>query len=188
MINWNKIYLASSSQGKLREYKSFGLNLNLKPMADLPEVQGTEEEVITYKSIQAGENLLVEDTSLQVEGVDVGVNIKWLLKEIKNNPNFEGRKATWVVNLGLVYEGNLFLVEAKTKGNISLLGADLPAFGFDGIFIPEGENDNLFNLDTQGLKNKYSPRKKAIDLFLGGKYSKVVPIADISPWTGPYQK
>lgn len=188
MINWKKISLASSSLGKLKEYKSFGLKLNLKSMADLPEVQGTEEEVIIYKALQAGENILVEDTSLQVEGVDVGVNIKWLLNEIKTNKSFEGRKATWIVNLGLVYKDKLFLVESKTEGTISLKGAELPAFGFDGIFIPKGAKDNLFDLDSKGIKDSYSPRKKAIDLFLSQQYTKVLSVADISPWRGEYQK
>jgi XTP/dITP diphosphohydrolase len=58
----------------------------------------------------------VEDTSLQVEGEAVGINIKWLIKELHNNPKYQGKKVQWIVYMGLVQSGNLYLVKGELLG------------------------------------------------------------------------
>ena len=188
MIDFSKVYLGSSSKGKLAEYNSFGLSLSQKEIPDYPEVLGTEQEVITYKALQMGEKVLVEDTSLQVEGEAVGVNVKWLIKELKTNPKYEGRAAIWTVWLGLLYEQNLYLVKAEIEGHLSAKNSSDPAFGFDAIFIPKGTNYTLAQLNALGLKQQYSARKAAITDMLSQKYTVVIPVNQIPPWTGAYQK
>ena len=188
MINFDKVFLGSSSAGKLAEYASFGLKLKQKTLEDAPEVLGTEEEVIIYKALNFGENILVEDTSLSVEGADLGINIKWLLHELHNNSNFNGKKAVWQVYLGLVYEGKMYLAESSLSGVIVSAKANRDSFGFDSVFLPDGESKTLWELKQEGLKTNHSARKKAIDKLLSGEYSKVLDLEDIPLWTGKYQK
>lgn len=48
--------IISSNQNKINEYKRFGLsNLEVLNGKDIREVAGTSEEVISYKSLEAGE-------------------------------------------------------------------------------------------------------------------------------------
>ena len=187
MINFDKVFLGSSSSGKLAEYLTFGLNLKQKTLEDAIEVLGTEEEVIIYKALHFGENILVEDTSLSVEGADIGVNIKWLLHELHNSPKYDGKKAVWQVFLGLIYEGKMYLAEATLNGVIVSAKATKNAFGFDSVFLPDGETKTLWELKQEGLKVNHSARKKAIDKLLAGEYSKVLELKEIPPWTGKFQ-
>lgn len=188
MIDFSKVFLGSSSQGKLEEYASFGLPLKQTQLEDAVEVLGTEEEVIIYKALNFGENFLVEDTSLEVEGESVGVNIKWLIKELHNNPKYQGRKAVWLVYMGLVQNGQLYLSTGKIEGHINMTRKTREAFGFDSVFIPFGETKTLWELQQTGDKQKYSARKIAVEKMLSGTFDKVIPIDQIPTWTGSYQK
>jgi XTP/dITP diphosphohydrolase len=187
-IDFSKVYLGSSSQGKLDEYKSFGLPLKQTSLPDAPEVQGSDQEVITYKALTFGENFLVEDTSLQVEGEEVGVNIKWLIKELHNNPKFHHKKATWVVYLGLIQNGFLYLATGHVSGTIDITRKDKSAFGFDSVFIPDGSDKTLWELKQLKAKTPFSARKIAIDHMLNHEFDTVVEVINIPPWTGVYQK
>ena len=187
-IDFSKIYLGTSSQGKLDEYNSFGLSLKNKIIPDAPEVLGTEEEVIIYKALNFGENILVEDTSLHVEGEDFGVNIKWLIKELHQNQKYDGKKASWLVYLGLIYQKQLYLTKEEVKGSICTKKGNKQAFGFDSVFIPDGEVESLWELKQKNYKDKHSARKKAITKLLNQQFDKVIPVETIPMWTGKYQK
>ena len=188
MIDFSKVLLGSSSAGKLAEYANFGLSLKQKVLEDAPEVLGTEEEVIIYKALHFGANILVEDTSLHIEGENLGINIKWLIKELHNNPKFNGKKATWQVFMGVIYEQRLYISQAEVSGVINSTRADKQAFGFDSVFIPTGESKTLWELKQSGYKDDHSARKRAVDKILKGNYDKVLDVASINPWTGSYQK
>lgn len=187
-IDFSKVFLGSSSKEKLDEYQSFGLPLKQTTLPDAPEVQGTEEEVIIYKSLNFGENFLVEDTSLYVEGFDVGVNIKWLIKEIHSNRKFQGKKATWLVYMGLVQSGKLYLVTGKVSGIINMDRKTKEAFGFDSVFIPDGASETLWELKQNHKKTDYSARKLAIDKMLNNEFDKVISVDQIPHWNGSFQK
>ena len=58
----------------------------------------------------AGEGVLIEDTTLDVEGKEVGVNVRWMdfaNKDASDMDGFAGRKATWRVLLGLLEQGKV---------------------------------------------------------------------------------
>jgi len=58
-------------------------------------VDGTPLEVIANKATMAGENILVEDTCLDVEGSGfAGINIRWMLD---NLDQCIGKKAVFTV-------------------------------------------------------------------------------------------
>ena len=77
------------------------------------------------QATSAGEGVLIEDTSLDVEGADVGVNVRWLMD---NMSTFANRKATWRVLLGTLQNGKVSIYEGITTGTIVPARGD-SAFG-----------------------------------------------------------
>jgi inosine/xanthosine triphosphate pyrophosphatase family protein len=179
------IQLGSSSNGKRLEYQSFGLSIPIITIEDIQEVQGTDLEVITYKAISVGENILIEDTSLDIEGFSVGVNIKWLTKEIHENPIYNGKKAYWRVFLAVIQKGKLYITKSEVIGTIDQSKKSITgAFGFDDVFIPTGSTLTLMELGNN--KINYSARKLALDNLLSG-IVLIKDIKEIPNWTGSYQ-
>lgn len=189
MYKIDNLVLGSSNIEKIQEYNSFGLNIKTQKIPDLREVEGSELEVILYKVLELNqENVIVEDTSLQVEGAEVGVNAKWLLEELKKNPIYNHRKATWTVFIGFKTQEQVFVFHADLKGVISQTKVSEKSFGFDSFFIPDGVEETLFQLNKKGLKSQYSPRKKVIEKLLNQNVFKTVSVSQIPTWTGKYQK
>lgn len=187
-LDISKLTLGSSSKGKLDEYQGFNLPFPQEVLPDAPEVLGSEEDVIIYKSLHFGDNFLVEDTSLEVEGESVGVNIKWLIKELHGNPKFQHKKAFWSVYLGVVQSGILYIVRARVSGVIHMEKKVEDAFGFDSVFVPEGSSSSLWELKQMGIHEKFSARKLAVDKLLRGDFDKIIKASLIPEWKGSYQK
>lgn len=62
-------------------------------------------------------------------------------------------------------EGEIFECEAHLKGSISKLPAGSSGFGYDPVFIPEGQNETLAQLGP-AFKNQNSHRAQAIRNFI----------------------
>lgn len=188
MIDISKLILGSSNKSKIHEYQNFGLNIITKSIPDLREVDGSELDVIIYKVLELQEeNVLVEDSTLTVEGAQFGVNTKWLMNELKNNPDYHGRKASWWVYIGFLYQNKVYVCFNEIKGSINQQRLNEEAFGFDSIFIPEGSLETLYELKCKGLKDNYSPRKKAVLKIIDKNYDLIKETDSIPVWTGKYQ-
>ena len=55
--------------------------------------------VAIHKASQLGEYVIIEDTSLDVEGEQVGVNVKWMMDSLSS---FVGKRANWNVYLAVL--------------------------------------------------------------------------------------
>lgn len=156
--------LVTSNENKLKEFKRLGLEeLEIEKGRDLEEVDADSQTVIIYKALEAGEERIVEDTSLHVEGEDVGANVRWLLEDISR---YNGKEAKWEVLLGEnkgefinVYQG---LIEGTLTNRFENQNL---GFGFDAYFIPKGEEKTLFELEEEGRKDEFSARKLAVENF-----------------------
>lgn len=187
MFDINLLKLVTSNENKLNEYNSYNNagKLQMLKGVDLPEVDSQDPlTVIIHKSKLAGNNTIVEDTSFDIEGANVGTNIRWLMDSISK---YEGRKAEWVVKLAVNYDDNIYVYNGKIKGIISSpRGKD--GFGFDPIFIPDGSDKTLAELSFDGSKDEYSARKEAFNNMLSNKEPVVYKVKDIPEWKGKYQK
>lgn len=188
-LNINDLILVTSNLNKLKEYQRFGLkNLKIEKGKDLPEVAGTDIEVIKYKALDAGINRIVEDTSLNVDNYpDFGVNIRWMLKKLKSiNP--KGVKSNWVVLIGINDGVNIKVSKGEINGIIKPIDI-IPenAFGFDPFFFPNNSNKSLYELEQENKKDLFSARKIAIQNILKEKFILVEKIENISKWNGKYQ-
>lgn len=183
------ILLSTSNKRKIEEFKSFNLDFEIVKGADLKEIKSDYKNVIVHKSIDAGEDILVEDTVLIVNGEEI-VDIRWKIDELKDlsNPIIE-----WVTSLAIVDRGWIFVYEGRIKcklvDEIATVIVPDDAFGFDPYLVPDidGVESTFYELEKLNLKSNYSPRKMAVDKILVSDWVDVIDIDSVEPWKGEYQ-
>jgi len=118
---------------------------------DLEEVQSLDPHVVIEHKVKEAYNILqqpvlVEDTSLIFHALGrlPGTFIKWFIEDLGNeglcNLLKDDRDATAIVIFGY-YDGKKLLYgEGRTKGTIAAKPRGKNGFGWDPIFIPEGQN------------------------------------------------
>ena len=141
--------------GNPSKAEQLGLHLHMEVMhkkLDLDEIQSVSlEEIVKHKVMEAYKHIqgpvLVEDTSLVFEALGrlPGPLIKWFLQELDNEglcnllSGFESRKAIAEVLFGY-YDGIIFKTfKGEIKGSIAETPRGERGFGWDPIFIPEGQ-------------------------------------------------
>lgn len=149
---------------------------------DIPEPHDTLEANAQEKSATihriTGKNCFSEDTGLEVEslGGAPGVvsarfagpqrsdkdNITLLLQRLNGHPN---RRARFHTVISLIWNGQQHLFEGICEGHILPAPAGGNGFGYDPVFVPEGETRSFAQL-TLEEKNRYSHRRKAADQLL----------------------
>ena len=146
---------------------------------DLREIDAAPSMVVAQKATSAGENVLIEDTSLDVDGADVGVNVRWIMDNLND---LVGRAATWRVLLGVLRAGRVHIYEGITRGTIVSKRGD-SAFGFDPVFQPMGSTETL----AESKPDEINARFKAVRAMLGNYPSAIhVPIKE-DEWGGAWQ-
>lgn len=170
------LYLNTSNPHKLREFKRLGLGHLEMLGRDLREPDADPLTVIRSKASQMGPGVLVEDTSLDVDGEDVGTNVKWLLASLDR---YVGKKARVRVLLGVLDEGVVYVYRGEVPG--TLVPARGTNFGFDPIFLPDGASLTL----GEDKPDRYNARALAVAALKAGRaYRELAPLTD---WDGPYQ-
>lgn len=173
------IYLITGNPGKLAEFNDIlGFELKNKKI-DLDEIQSMDAKVIgKYKVMEAYEMIkapvIVEDVSLAFHALKgmPGPFIKWFLESagVSALPrlikDFTNKTAEAVCTI-TYYDGNsLKHFEGKVQGRISDEPRGKDGFGWDSIFIPDGQADagsqTYAEMGTK-KKNKLSHRKLAIE-------------------------
>lgn len=180
MFENKELVIVTSNPKKLKEYNDFGLDVKAKQGKDLPEVDSDIDDVIVYKSLDAGVGTIVEDTVLVVDGVEV-VDIRWRIKEMNENA-----PATWIVSLG-VNDGQKIKVYRGFINGMLVKKDDITGFGFDEYFVPFGTDLTLGELDRLGKKPEYSARKLAVENLLEDNLCFDADIDKIDTWKGDYQ-
>ena len=176
MSRLENLTLNTSNVHKLQEYRRLGLKGLRSTGVDLPEPDSDPLTVIRSKASQLGENVLVEDTSLDVEGADVGVNVKWLLG---NLDKFEGKSASVTVLLGVLRNGVVEVYRGSVPGTI--VAPRGSGFGFDSVFLPDGSNKTL----GEDKPDRHNARALAVRNFLRERSYKT--LSPLPNWEGPWQ-
>lgn len=189
------LWLATGNKGKLEEYKltlNKVAEVKVHSQADLPHFTPKPEDGKTFldnarikaksvKALKSADWVLGEDTGLEVEGLNglPGVhtaryagpnardseNVAKLLKmmQIRSVPN---RNAQFkCVTVVLTPDNQEWVFEGIMKGQISQKVAGLMGFGYDPVFIPEGETKTLAELGP-AYKIQKSHRAIALSQFL----------------------
>ncbi|MDG0815916.1 RdgB/HAM1 family non-canonical purine NTP pyrophosphatase [Bdellovibrio svalbardensis] len=189
------LWIATGNKGKLTEYKillSEIADLKIFSQADIPSFTPRPEDGKTFlenarikaKSLRAVKNnvwVLGEDSGLEVEGLNnlPGIhsaryagpkasdseNVAKLIKMMSFRP-MPNRNAKFVAST-VIYtpEGEEWVFTGEMKGKIASKPAGLHGFGYDPVFIPEGQTQTLAELGT-GYKTQHSHRANALKAFL----------------------
>lgn len=190
-----ELWIATGNKGKLSEYKLLLRelpDLKIFSQADLASFTPRPEDGKTFednarikaKTLRAVKNtvyVLGEDSGLVVEGLNglPGIhsaryagpkasdseNVSKLLKMMTLKP-MQNRNAKFVASV-VVYTptGEEWVFTGEMKGTIASKPAGLHGFGYDPVFIPEGQTQTLAELGA-GYKNQHSHRTQAVKQFL----------------------
>lgn len=195
------LWIATTSQGKLRDFNLILKDLTLKicSLRDLPtytapaETGATFEEnarikARTMKAFKPGEWVMGEDSGLVVEGLGglPGVhsaryagdrasdseNTAKLLRMmgIRSPQKREAKYVSWLVVFDP--EGAEQIFSGEVLGKIATAQKGSGGFGYDPVFIPEGQEKTFAELDSS-YKNKVSHRAVATRKFLEFLHSRL---------------
>ena len=177
-----KFTLVTSNKRKIREYKEFLPDLRIEEGKDLPEVESDDVTVALYKGVDNGPFTISEDTSLEIEGEEIGVNLKWFKSKI---PTFVGKKAYWKVLLAKNDGEYIKIYEGFIKGEI-IVSEDTSSF--DHYFSVDGYDKTLGELKATDIEPAlYSARAMAAKNLREDKFIVRKRITFIPEWTGKYQ-
>jgi inosine/xanthosine triphosphate pyrophosphatase family protein len=177
---FEELVIVTSNPKKIKEYNDFGLNIKAETGLDLPEVDGNIDDVIIYKALDAGINKIVEDTVLEVDGVEI-VDIRWKIKEMNKDAD-----ARWIVSLGVNDGERIKVYRGIINGKI-IKKDNIKGFGFDEYFVPDGTKLTLGDLNKLGRKSDFSARRLAVENLVKDNICFEKKITQIKTWSGKYQ-
>ena len=179
------IIFATNNEHKIKEIQSLvGSDFTIITLQqagidiDIPEPHDTLQENAYEKAItienMTKQNCFSEDTGLEIEALngEPGVksaryagetrnfqaNIDKVLEKLNGNTN---RKAQFRTVICLLWNKEVFYFEGICKGSITKQMHGAKGFGYDPIFIPEGDTKSFAEMTMQE-KNNYSHRQKAV--------------------------
>ncbi|OIR14408.1 MAG: non-canonical purine NTP pyrophosphatase, RdgB/HAM1 family [Marine Group III euryarchaeote CG-Bathy1] len=178
-----KIHLITSNKGKVEELSAMLTPLGHETeQTDLqcPELQANNlEEVIVHglewlKDVVNGENVLIDDAGVFIEALGgfPGVYSRYAYDTIglsgilKLMEGIENRRASFKCVLGFLQSnGTQYVLAGETHGTLTHKEKGEEGFGYDPIFIPDGEEKTFAELDMN-RKNQLSHRGKALNKLL----------------------
>lgn len=184
-----KLIFATHNLNKLVEIQSLmPKNIELLSLTDIgchdeiPETADTIEGNARQKALYVKENFgydgFADDTGLEVEALNgkPGVfsaryagedkkdadNIKKLLKNLSGKTNRQARFKTVIC---LVWEEKEYFFEGICRGKIIEEKRGEEGFGYDPIFVPEGQEKTFAEMQLSE-KNSFSHRGKAVEKLI----------------------
>ncbi len=158
---------------------------------DVKEIDASPIDVSVFKASQFDNGVLVEDTSLDVEGAKIGVNVKWLGKEI---PKLVGRKAKYRSLLSFRLDDVVFVYAAELDGLLTgPRGPKQVGFVFNHFFQPQSSSltlsecgNNLYQKNTTSAACKVKiPPVLVVEKILKKDFLLCRP--RLTSWRGAWQ-
>lgn len=172
-----QIYLVTGNPNKLREWQQIvPAAMKLESVdVDLIEIQSSEpKEIVADKLRRAyehvGKPVIVEDVDAGLDklGGLPGPFIKFFNEKLGKDALYqlagrEGEPATVACTAGYYDGEKMVIVRGEVRGTVVAPRGD--SFGFDVVFVPEGETQTYGEMDAD-KKNSLSHRQKAIRLLV----------------------
>lgn len=165
---------------RLVSLKDAGILIDIPEPHDTIEANAREKSTTIYRL--TGKDCFSEDTGLEVvslggepgvrsaryagEKADAVANTAMLLAALSNNND---RRARFRTVISLILAGTEYQFEGICDGQIIQAPQGNGGFGYDPVFVPDGETRSFGEM-SMAEKKKYSHRRKATDLlvsFLG---------------------
>lgn len=138
------------------------------------------------KAMMAGPGAVVDDTSLDVEGMDIGVNIRWMMEDVGA---LMGKRAVYRVALAFNDGEIVRAYVGEVMGLIGSTPGEEGGFGFDRWFFPdEAPAQSLLSLERAGRKDEFSARGRAVLAYKKSLAVESRALADFAPWEGEWQE
>ncbi|HXB94528.1 MAG TPA: RdgB/HAM1 family non-canonical purine NTP pyrophosphatase [Puia sp.] len=174
--NENKVKEIRAAVGGALEIVSLreaGIDIDIPEPWDTLEANATEKSTTIHR--RTGENCFSEDTGLEIYALNgepgvhsaryageqrsFGDNIALVLDRLGQNPD---RRARFRTVISLILDGKEHLFEGVSDGRILNAPEGEGGFGYDPIFVPEGDTRSFARMSPED-KNRYSHRRKAAD-------------------------
>ncbi|MEI3802155.1 MULTISPECIES: RdgB/HAM1 family non-canonical purine NTP pyrophosphatase [unclassified Chitinophaga] len=184
-----KLIFATNNPNKVKEFRSLlgnqfeiitlleaGIDIDIPEPHDTLEANATEKSATIHR--MTGENCFAEDTGLEIaalngapgvlsaryagEQKEAADNIAKVLQELEGQNN---RSAQFRTVISLILDGKEHQFEGVSKGHITTSVKGEKGFGYDPIFVPEGETRAFAEMDLTE-KNRYSHRARAFEKFV----------------------
>jgi XTP/dITP diphosphohydrolase len=166
----------TSRAEKAEEARRMGFSVERREL-ELPEPQALDPaEVIEAKARAAFERLraplVVEDSGLAIEawGGFPGALVKWMEKTVglegiaRMLDPFPSRRATAVCVVAFFDGARLRVGRGEARGSISSAPRGEGGFGWDRLFVPEGDARTFAEMPP-GDKDRVSHRRRAWETF-----------------------
>ena len=176
-----KLVLATSNKGKVREIKHIYEDLDVVAYSDLIEPFEKENALIKARAVYEALNdkdviVLADDSGISVDalGGEPGIysaryagigasdkdNLYKVVEELKKK-GLETSKAHYTAAIAIVTKDAEFTVHGWMYGDVITTPRGENGFGYDPIFIPQGYDKTLGELD-EGTKKGLSHRSQAL--------------------------
>lgn len=184
-----KLIFATNNQNKVKEFRSLlgdqfeiitlqeaGIDIDIPEPHDTLEANATEKSATIHQ--MTGESCFAEDTGLEINALngapgvlsaryageqkEAADNIVKVLAELEGQSD---RSAQFRTVISLILDGKEHQFEGVSKGHITTATKGAKGFGYDPIFVPEGETRAFAEMDLTE-KNKYSHRARAFAKFV----------------------
>lgn len=173
---WNTLKFVTGNPNKVREARQIlSLDLEHANLEGLFEIQTSSlDEVVRHKSGQAYEILkcpiMVEDSALIFSAWNglPGALVKWFEKSvgcegmIRMLASFEDRSAKAICQVAVNDGKEIFMAKGEISGTISRELKGNNGFGWDVIFVPDGDSRTFAEMSADE-KNAVSHRRKAFE-------------------------
>jgi XTP/dITP diphosphohydrolase len=172
-----EIQLAIGGAIEVISLREAGIDIDIPEPHDTLEANATEKSETIHRL--TGDNCFSEDTGLEVIALngEPGVksaryagedrapdkNIDKLLRRLGHNAD---RRARFRTVISLIWGRQEHLFEGVCEGHILFSPAGKDGFGYDPVFVPDGDNRSFAQMSPEE-KNRYSHRRKAADQLVG---------------------
>ncbi len=184
-----KLVFATNNQHKVEEVRHVLGNLfqiiTLREAGidiDIPEPHDSLEENALEKSTTihklTNSNCFSEDTGLEVEALDGEPGVKSaryagemnnpqrnIVKLLDKLEGIKNRKARFRTVISLIFNNQEYVFTGICPGEIALAPSGSGGFGYDPVFIPDGESKTFAEMNT-AEKSRFSHRRKAMDQLI----------------------
>lgn len=175
----------SGNPAKTKNYKKIFSYMRLPVInysaIDLREIDADPIDVIVHKASQfTMPGVIVDDASLYIQGANVGINVKWLIRDL---PKYIGKEAKFITLLAFRHQEQIYVFQGEIKGTIvEPRGVSIKGFEFDPYFQPLGKDQTL----AENLRNEVNPRFFAVKAVKDWQvYATRQPILN---WKGRWQR
>jgi XTP/dITP diphosphohydrolase len=185
-----EIRVAVGSALEVVSLREAGVDIDIPEPWDTLEANATEKSSAIHRLTK--ENCFSEDTGLEVYALNgepgvhsaryageqrsFAANIQKLLDRLGASAD---RKARFRTVISLIWEDREHLFEGICEGHIAKTLAGEDGFGYDPVFIPDGDTRSFAQMSPEE-KNHYSHRRKAADQLVDflRKATRLTPAAN----------